>query len=235
VRVGAALTTPGRGSAPPDGSGSASAIALAPDVDSITEYPAILRADGARERCALRDHGQRSWARQREDGRVAFFWWRRRDLRPGRDGNQGAGRDGSGSSQRDHRFDVGLVWPVGGAHADTTTNKPIRMEPMTEELCIHGIDPATCSICKRTSTPKARQATLNYESIEIAVRELASTGEFRTKDVSHHEAVQAAHPGVRDDPRFDQQIGSYLTEAVGRLRIRQASPKGQSNARWRAR
>ena len=38
---------------------------------------------------------------------------------------------------------------------------------------------------------------------------------------------------VRDDPRFDQHIGMYLTEAVGRLRIKQVSPKGRGNATWR--
>jgi len=66
------------------------------------------------------------------------------------------------------------------------------------------------------------------------VRELSQNGEFRTKDVANHEAVQEAHRVVRQDPRFDQQIGAYLTDAVGRLRIRQISLKGQSNARWRS-
>ncbi len=56
---------------------------------------------------------------------------------------------------------------------------------MADELCMHEMDPATCSICKR---------------------------------------------GI-----IDQQIGSYLTGAVGRLKIVQVSPKGQSNAKWRRR
>jgi hypothetical protein len=105
---------------------------------------------------------------------------------------------------------------------------------MTEDLCIHGLEPATCSICRQPTVPKASQATLNFASIEQAVLDLSQNGEFRTKDVASHEAVQQAHRSVRDDPRFDQQIGAYLIDAVGRLRIRQVSPKGQSNARWKS-
>ena len=106
---------------------------------------------------------------------------------------------------------------------------------MSEEPCRHGLEPGTCSICKEPDTASASQTTLNVPAIEEAVNGLADSGEFRTKDVALHSVVQAAHPGVRDDPRFAQHIGMYLTEAVGRLRIEQASPKGQSNASWRRR
>jgi hypothetical protein len=105
---------------------------------------------------------------------------------------------------------------------------------MTKDLCIHDLQPATSSICRQPTVPKASQATLNFASIEHAILDLSDKGEFRTKDVANHDAVQLAHQSVRDDPRFDQQIGAYLTDAVGRLRIRQVSPKGRSNARWKS-
>ena len=106
---------------------------------------------------------------------------------------------------------------------------------MSEDRCIHDMEPGTCSLCKRAVIPAVSQATLNFAAIENAVNELAANGEFRTKDVAHHELVRAAHAGQCDNPRFDQHIGAYLTDAIGRLRIEQVSPKGQSNARWRRR
>ena len=107
---------------------------------------------------------------------------------------------------------------------------------MADELCMHEMDPATCSICKRGTTRKPTQVSLNFGAIEEAVNDLASTDlDFTTKQVAHHAAVTRAHGTLCDDPRFDQQVGSYLTGAVGRLKITQVSPKGQSNARWHRR
>lgn len=88
-------------------------------------------------------------------------------------------------------------------------------------------------MCKRPTVERASQLTLRFAAIEEAVAELAAGGEFRTKDVAQHPAVHAAHPSTRDDPRFNQHIGTYLTDATGRLGIEQVSEKGKSNASWR--
>jgi hypothetical protein len=101
-----------------------------------------------------------------------------------------------------------------------------------DDECIHGLQPSTCSICVRGNVPKVSQRSLNIQAIAEAVAELAAHGEFRTKGVAQHPGVQSAHPDTRSDARFDQQIGTYLTEATGRLRIKQISEKGRSNARW---
>ena len=106
---------------------------------------------------------------------------------------------------------------------------------MTAEECKHGLDAGTCSICKGPDPARASQATLSFRAIKVAVDDLAGQGECWTKDVAGHGAVQDAHPTQRVDPRFNQHIGMYLTDAVGRLRIEQTSPKGQSNAVWRSR
>lgn len=82
---------------------------------------------------------------------------------------------------------------------------------------------------------RASQTTLQFAAIEEAVTQLSAAGEFRTTDVAAHPAVQAAHGTTRDDPRFNQHIGMYLTEATGRLNIEQVSPAGKSNAVWRRR
>jgi hypothetical protein len=78
---------------------------------------------------------------------------------------------------------------------------------MTEDVCIHGLERQTCSICGKPAVPKASQATLNVVAIQEAVRELSPDGDFRTKDVANHEAVRQAHRVACEDPRFDQQIG----------------------------
>jgi hypothetical protein len=106
---------------------------------------------------------------------------------------------------------------------------------MTVEECKHGLGAGTCSICKGPDRARASQATLSFGSIKVAVDDLASQGDFRTKDVASHQALQDAHPTQSLDPSFNQHIGMYLTDAVGRLRIEQVSPKGQSNAIWRTR
>lgn len=107
--------------------------------------------------------------------------------------------------------------------------------PKSDEPCRHGLEPETCSICNEPDTVRASQTTLSIRAIDEAVNLLADDGDFRPKDVANHPAVQPAHPDVRDDPRFDQHICMYLTEAVGRLRTEQVSPKSRSNAIWRRR
>ena len=88
----------------------------------------------------------------------------------------------------------------------------------------------------RSTARKPTQVALDFTAIAEAVDDLAALKyQFTTKDVAHHPAVTAAHGGLCQDPRFDQQIGSYLTNALGRLKIMQTSPKGQANARWRRR
>lgn len=107
---------------------------------------------------------------------------------------------------------------------------------MTTELGIHEMDPATCSICKQGAPRKPTQVSLDFDAIGRAVNDLGSRQPtFRTKEVAHHPEVRSAHAGVWQDPRFDQQIGSYLTNALGRLGIEQISPKGRGNAVWRRR
>lgn len=103
---------------------------------------------------------------------------------------------------------------------------------MAEELCIHDLDPASCATCRGTPPIDAPQIALNFEAIANAVDDLARHGNFTTKDVAQHPLVQKGHASLRAADRFDQQVGSYLTAATGRLRITQVSPKGQSNAKW---
>ena len=106
---------------------------------------------------------------------------------------------------------------------------------MTAELCKHELDPDTCTICKHGAGSKFSQGLVNAKAVREAVDDLAEHGSFTTKEVAAHEAVRKAHAQYRDDERFAQQIGSYLTGALGLLRIEQISPKGQSNARWQRR
>lgn len=98
---------------------------------------------------------------------------------------------------------------------------------------MHGLEEATCSICKGPSSTTVTQTTLVFGAIRAAVDDLASVGDFRTKQVAEHPAVVDAHPQFQSDPRFAQQIGTYLTSSLGVLKIVQVSPKSVSNATWR--
>lgn len=98
------------------------------------------------------------------------------------------------------------------------------------EPCRHGLDPATCSICRDRRTPNVALEAIDHAAVAKAVAGLGTT--FTTKEVATHPAVVAAHPQFAAHQRFAQQVGTHLTRNVGGLGISQLSTPGATNASW---
>ena len=106
------------------------------------------------------------------------------------------------------------------------------MTASQDSECIHGLTSSTCTMCKHG--PDATVPTLDHAAVCSAVEALSPPGDFTTIDVATHPSVVSAHGASATHPRCNQMVGAYLTDAWQTLSIEQVSPKGRSNAKWRA-